>query len=57
MGQYKDRAFKVPMMHRWVIILPGRELVEEVRRLPKGVMSLREAGNQVRNFPTYRAGV
>lgn len=45
--QYKGRAFKIASLDRWMVILPGEELVDELRRLPEHIMSGRAAGNEV----------
>ncbi|GJE97795.1 cytochrome P450 [Phanerochaete sordida] len=32
--QHKGRAFKVPMVDRWLVVLPGKQLVDDIQRLP-----------------------
>lgn len=45
--QYKGGAFKVAMLDRWMVLLSGNALVDELRKLPEDEMSFRQAFNQV----------
>ncbi|KAG8219655.1 cytochrome P450 [Butyriboletus roseoflavus] len=40
---YKDKFFRVPMMDRWVVVLTGPELVEELRKIPDDKLSFDHA--------------
>ena len=41
--QYRGSVFKVPTMTNWMIIASGRDKVEEIRRAPDDVLSMRDA--------------
>ena len=45
--QYKGRAFRIPEMTRWVVVLSG-DLVQEYVRLPETTVSLNDAILEVR---------
>ena len=45
--QYKGRAFRIPEMTRWVVVLSG-DLVHEYVRLPETTVSLNDAILEVR---------
>jgi hypothetical protein len=45
--QYKGRLFKVAMLDRWLVLVTGPQLIEELRVLPESDMSLHEALCQV----------
>jgi len=40
---YKDKFFRVPMMDRWMVVLTGPKLVEELRRIPDDKLSFDHA--------------
>lgn len=46
--QFKGKAFKIAFPDRWIVILSGDALVDELRRLPHEVMSFGEAVKLVR---------
>ncbi|KAH8092525.1 cytochrome P450 [Cristinia sonorae] len=41
--KYKGRAFKVPELFRWMIIVTGPQLIEELRKAPDDQLSFDEA--------------
>jgi len=41
------------MVDRWIVMLSGDNLVDELRKLPDDVMSFVEATNQVRLSPAH----
>ncbi|KAL4070778.1 cytochrome P450 [Scleroderma citrinum] len=41
--QYKDGFFKVPMMNRWVVVITGPRLLEELRKIPDERLSFDHA--------------
>ena len=45
--------FKVANRYRWVVVLSGRDHVEELRKAPDDALSFPEAANEVRS-QTYR---
>ncbi|KAJ6539016.1 cytochrome P450 [Mycena capillaripes] len=46
-GHEKYRVFRVPLIHRWDVIISGRELVEELRASKEEELSIREAFNEI----------
>jgi hypothetical protein len=44
---YRGRLFKVAMLDRWLVVVSGAQLIEELRALPERDMSLHEALCQV----------
>ncbi|KAJ7179450.1 cytochrome P450 [Mycena filopes] len=46
-GYGKYRVFRVPLIHRWDVIISGRELVEELRASKEEELSIREAFNEI----------
>jgi hypothetical protein len=40
--QYRGSVFKVPTMTNWMIVASGPDKVEEIRRAPDGVLSMRD---------------
>ncbi|KAI9461746.1 cytochrome P450 [Boletus coccyginus] len=44
---HKDKFFKVPMMDRWMVVLTGPELVEELRKIPDDKLSFDHAMRDV----------
>lgn len=47
--QYRGRPFKVATISKWVIILSGKELVEDLVSAPESVASLRQGVTEVRH--------
>ncbi|KIM70390.1 hypothetical protein SCLCIDRAFT_527554 [Scleroderma citrinum Foug A] len=41
--QYKDGFFKVPTMNRWVVVITGPRLLEELRKIPDERLSFDHA--------------
>ncbi|KAJ3818584.1 hypothetical protein F5880DRAFT_1682849 [Lentinula raphanica] len=41
--QYSNRIFKIPQMDRWVIIVSGRELIEDLMKAPDSELSMIDA--------------
>ncbi|KAJ7067797.1 cytochrome P450 [Mycena amicta] len=46
-GCSKYRVFRVPLMHRWDVIICGSDLVEELRASKEEELSIREAFNEI----------
>jgi hypothetical protein len=46
-GYAKYRVFRVPLIHRWDVIISGRELVEQLRASKEEELSIQEAFNEV----------
>ncbi|KAJ6510168.1 cytochrome P450 [Mycena vitilis] len=46
-GYEKYRVFRVPLIHRWDVIISGRELVEELRAAKEEELSIQEAFNEI----------
>ncbi|KAF8351221.1 cytochrome P450 [Amanita rubescens] len=42
-GQYRKSTYKIPMMSQWLVIAPGFDKVEEIRRAPDDVLSAQDA--------------
>jgi hypothetical protein len=47
--QHKDAPFKVANLHRWMVIVSGRQLLEEICKSHDDELSLLEAINDVNN--------
>ncbi|CAL1702998.1 unnamed protein product [Somion occarium] len=41
--KYKGRAFKIPEVFRWMVIVTGPKLIEELRKAPDDTLSFEEA--------------
>jgi len=41
--QYRKSTYKIPMMSQWLVIAPGFDKVEEIRRAPDDVLSAQDA--------------
>ncbi len=41
--QYRKSVYKIPMMSQWLVIAPGFDKVEEIRRAPDDVLSAQDA--------------
>lgn len=50
MSQYKDSFFKVPTMNRWVVVITGPRLLEELRKIPDERLSFDHAMQDVRRY-------
>ncbi|KAJ6567200.1 cytochrome P450 [Mycena vulgaris] len=46
-GYEKYRVFRVPLIHRWDVIVSGSKLVEELRASKEEELSIREAFNEI----------
>lgn len=46
--QYPGKAFKVAFANRWLVVLNGQTLIEDVRKAPDESLSVSEATNSVR---------
>ncbi|KAJ7937373.1 cytochrome P450 [Mycena leptocephala] len=46
-GYAKYRVFRVPLIHRWDVIISGRELVEQLRASKEEELSIQEAFNEI----------
>ena len=46
-SQYKDGFFRVPMMDRWLVVVTGPELVDELRKIPDEKLSFDHAVRDV----------
>jgi hypothetical protein len=46
--KYYGKPFKVATPGRWVVIVSGPTLIEEIRRLPDDVVNFTEASDEVR---------
>ncbi|KAJ7461749.1 cytochrome P450 [Mycena galericulata] len=45
--KYPGKAFKVPFANRWLVILNGRTLIEDLRKAPDDALSLAEGTNSL----------
>lgn len=48
--------FKVPMMDRWVVVVTGSTLVDELQRFPDDQASFHEAAMDVSTFEIISGG-
>ena len=46
--QYKGRAFKVANFNRWLVIVSGPNLIDDVRKAADHELSFLDAANEVR---------
>ena len=46
--KYKGRAFKIPELFRWHVIVTGPKLIEDLRKAQDDVLSFDEAVIEVR---------
>ncbi|KAH7886354.1 cytochrome P450 [Phlebopus sp. FC_14] len=44
--KYKEAPFKVANLHKWMVIVSGRQLLEEMRNAPDDQLSFLESANQ-----------
>jgi hypothetical protein len=49
-SQYPGKAFKVALANRWLVLVHGRTLIEDVRNAPDEFLSVAEATNSVRKY-------
>ncbi|KAJ7359569.1 cytochrome P450 [Mycena albidolilacea] len=45
--KYPGKAFKVALANRWLVVVPGRTLIEDVRKAPDEFLSVAEATNSL----------
>jgi hypothetical protein len=45
--QYRGSAFKIPTPTRWLVVVSGKEKVDELRKANEDVVSFRKAVNEV----------
>lgn len=45
--QHKGKVFKVAFTDRWLVVVTGKKLVDELQRLPDDVVSFVEAAGDV----------
>lgn len=50
-GYRKYKVFRVPMLDRWVVVVSGADMNEELRKLPDTHVSLAQAVNEVTPTP------
>ena len=50
LSQYKGGAFKVPMLDRWLVIVTGSRMIDELRRFPDDYVSFLDAVGEVRDW-------
>ncbi|KAL0574353.1 hypothetical protein V5O48_007595 [Marasmius crinis-equi] len=46
--RFPSRAFKVPLMDRWMVVVSGPEMLEDIRKAAEHQLSLREAFNEAK---------
>jgi hypothetical protein len=46
--QYHGKAFKIPQINKWLVVVSGERMVEDIRRAPDDTLSLRHAIDEVR---------
>ena len=51
--QYKGGVFKVPAIDRWIVVVSGPELIDELRKMPDEMVSFELATGGVRTFIIY----
>jgi hypothetical protein len=45
--QYYGKAFKIPMISKWMIVVSGPEMIEDIRKADSDKMSFRDANADV----------
>ncbi|OCH84018.1 cytochrome P450 [Obba rivulosa] len=53
--KYKGSTFKVPLFDKWLVVVSGRTLVEELRRYPDDQASFDKGAGEVRSTFSYYA--
>ncbi|GJE99525.1 cytochrome P450 [Phanerochaete sordida] len=48
--KYKGKVFKIPFLDRWVAVITGRELVDEMQRLSDDTVSFFQGSGEVTGF-------
>lgn len=48
LSQYKGRVFKVALIDRWLVVINGTKLVDELQKMPDDKVSFMEAAADVR---------
>lgn len=48
--QYPNRPFKVAAISKWVVVLSGKQHIDDIRRAPDEVLSLVEAIAEVKSL-------
>ena len=51
--QYKGGVFKVPAIDRWIVVVSGPELIDELRKMPDEMVSFELATGGVRTFSLF----
>ena len=51
--QYKGGVFKVPAIDRWIVVVSGPELIDELRKMPDEMVSFELATGGVRPFSSF----
>ena len=54
--QYRGKVFKIATLDRWAVVISGKALVDELRRLPEDVMSVQAGLNEASMYmhPTHQ---
>ncbi|EKM48059.1 uncharacterized protein PHACADRAFT_109467 [Phanerochaete carnosa HHB-10118-sp] len=47
--QHKGKTFKIPFTDRWIVVVTGKKLVDELQRLPDDAVSFIDAAGEVRS--------
>ena len=53
-SQYKGGAFKIALVDRWIVVVSGPQLIEEIRKMPDEQMSFLDAASEVSFFGSMR---
>lgn len=48
--QYYNSAFKIALLDQWVVVLTGKQLIEDLRKRPESELSLSESIEDVRRL-------
>ena len=51
--QHKGGVFKVPAIDRWIVVVSGPELIDELRKMPDEMVSFELATGGVRTFSSF----
>lgn len=51
--QYKGGMFKVPMLERWLVVVTGPKLMDELQRFPDEYVSFTAANAEVDSSQMY----
>ncbi|TFK70908.1 cytochrome P450 [Pluteus cervinus] len=55
--KYYGRPFKIPMMSRWVVVVSGPQLIDDVRKASEDDLSFNEAMNEAISFSSFNPPV